>query len=150
MRITPPDTTPETTPQMPPAALNFQPRKPNRYRPRPADPSPTPPPAPAPTLVAATCDESPSLTLTFDRPINVSAIDVARFRVDDGPLGFTYVGYDAPIVVNPTTVQILLTGTEEYTGPGVILTAAAGNGIAAAEGGAAWAGVANLALPFGV
>jgi hypothetical protein len=68
--------------------------------------------------------------------------------VDDAVLGFTYVGYDAAIVVGPTTVQILLSGIEEYAGPGVILTAAAGNGIVAADGGLAWAGVTDLSLPF--
>jgi hypothetical protein len=114
----------------------------------------TPPPqgaAPAPrppTLVSAVCDESPSLTLAFDRAIDVSGIDVATFRVSIGVMGFTYAGYDTAIVVNPTTVQILLSGIEEYAGPGVILTAAAGNGIVAADGGLAWAGVVGLSLPF--
>ena len=123
--------------------LTFQPRKPPRYRPRPA--------APRLTLVAAVCDESPQLTLTFDRPVDVAGIDVTRFRVDDGLLGFTYVGYDAPIVLGPTTVRILLTGTQEYAGAGVILTAPANTGIVAAgggDGGAAWPGVTGLALPF--
>ena len=107
-----------------------------------------PPPPGAPTLVTAVCDESPCLTLAFDRAVDVSGIDVASFRVDIGVLGFTYVGFDAPIIVNPTTVQILLSGIDDYTGPGVILTAAAGNGIVAADGGAAWAGVTDLSLPF--
>jgi hypothetical protein len=120
--------------------IAFQPRKPIRYRPRPS--------APQLALAAAACDESPSLTLTFDRPVDVSALDVALIRVDIASLGFTYVGHDAPIVVNPTTVQILLTGVEEYAGPGVILTAPANTGIVAAQGGAAWPGVTGLALPF--
>ena len=138
--------------------LTFQPRKPPRYRPRPA--------APRLTLVSAACDESPSLTLVFDRPVDVSAINVSLFRVDDGALGFTYVGYDAPIVVDdgalgftyvgydapivvsPTTVQILLTGVGEYAGAGVTLTAPANTGLVAADGGAAWPGVTGLALPF--
>ena len=124
--------------------LIFQPRKPSHRRPRASDAVSVGPF----TLVSAVCDESPSLTLVFDRPIDVSAIDVSLFRVDDAVLGFTYVGHDAAIVVSPTTVQILLSGIEEYAGPGVILTAAAGNGIVAADGGAAWAGVAGLALPF--
>jgi hypothetical protein len=102
----------------------------------------------APTLVSAVCDESPSLTLAFDRAVDVAGIDVALFRVDIGVMGFSSVGYDAAIVVNPTTVQILLSGIGEYAGPGVILTAAAGNGIVAADGGLAWAGVSGLGLPF--
>jgi hypothetical protein len=122
--------------------IAFQPRKPIRYRPRAAAPVLTL------ALVSAARDESPSLTLTFDRPVDVSALDVSRLRVDDGLLGFTYVGYDTPIVVNPTTVQILLSGVEEYAGPGVILTAPANTGIVAAQGGAAWPGVTGLSLPF--
>jgi hypothetical protein len=99
-------------------------------------------------LVSAVCDESPSLTLVFDRPVDVSAIDVALFRVDDAVLTSSYVGYAAPIVVSPTTVQILLNGIGDYDGPGVILTAAPGNGIVAAGGGPAWAGAVDLELPF--
>ena len=120
--------------------LTFQPRKPPRYRPRPA--------APRLALVSAACDESPSLTLVFDRPVDVSAINVSLFRVDDGPLGFTYVGYETPVVVSPTTVRILLTGVGEYAGAGVTLTAPANTGLVAADGGAAWPGVTGLALPF--
>jgi hypothetical protein len=120
--------------------LTFQPRKPPRYRPRPA--------APQLALVTATCDDAPALTLTFDRPVDVSALDVALIRVDIGVMGFTYVGHDAPIVTSPTTLQILLTGVEEYAGAGVILTAPANTGIVAAGGGAAWPGVSGLSLPF--
>ena len=123
-------------------------RKHRGRRRRAAGDADAPLPPGAPTLVTAVCDESPSLTLVFDRPVDVSAIDVASFRVDIGVLGFTYVGFDAPIIVNPTTVQILLSGIEEYAGPGVILTAAAVNGIVAADGGEAWAGVTDLSLPF--
>jgi hypothetical protein len=105
-------------------------------------------PAVALTLVAATWEESPSVTLVFDRPIDVSAMDVALVRVDIAPLGFTYLGYQAPILVNPTTVQILLSGIEEYAGPGVILSAPADTGIVASDDGGTWAGVADLPLPF--
>ena len=51
-------------------------------------------------------------------------------------------------IQNSEFVRVLLSGTEEYAGPGVVLTAAAGNGIVAADGGVAWAGVADLSLPF--
>jgi hypothetical protein len=121
--------------------LTFQPRKPPLHRARTAPV--------ALTLVAATWEESPSVTLVFDRPVDVSGIDVTLVRVDIASLGFTYVGFQTPVVVTPTTVQILLTGVAEYAGPGVILNAAAGNGVVAADDGGTWAGVADLALPFG-
>lgn len=122
-----------------------------RYRPRPKSPSAAderPAPAAPPTLVAASCDESPTLTLVFDRPVDVSAVDVELIRVDNGLLGFTYVGYGAPTLPDPVTVRLALTGVEEYAGPGVVLSAAADNGIVAADGGGAWAGVTGLELPF--
>src|SRR4051794_7665230 len=106
-------------------------------------------PAVALTLVAATWEESPSVTLVFDRPVDVSGMDVTLVRVDIAPLGFTYVGYEAPIVVNPTTVQILLSGIADYTGPGVILNAPADTGIVASDDGGTWGGCAGLELPFG-
>ena len=37
---------------------------------------------------------------------------------------------------------------EEYAGPGIVLSAAAGNGIVAADGGPAWPGAADVELPF--
>jgi hypothetical protein len=42
-----------------------------------------------------------------------------------------------------------MTGVEEYAGPGIVLSAAAGNGIRSADGGLAWAGIEDLSLPFG-
>ena len=112
--------------------------------------APAAPPAPggAPVLVAASCDESPTLTLVFDRPVDVSGMDVAAIRVDNGLLMFSYAGWQAPVLLDPTTVQVLLEGTTDYDGPGVILDAPGGAGIVAAEDGAAWAGVDDLALPF--
>jgi hypothetical protein len=111
-------------------------------------PAGAPGPAVALTLVAATWEESPSVTLVFDRPVDVSGLDVALVRVDIGPLGSSYVGYQAPIVVSPTTVQILLSGVGDYPGPGVVLNAPADTGIVAADDGGTWAGVADLSLPF--
>jgi hypothetical protein len=117
-------------------------------RPRATAPPLTLPPAP-PTLVAASCDESPTLTLVFDRPVDVSAIDVGLIRVDYALLGFTYVGFGEPTLLDPVTVRLFMTGVDDYTGPGIVLSAAAGNGIVAADGGGPWAGVADVELPFG-
>lgn len=110
------------------------------------------PPAPAPpvplTLVAAACSEAPTLVLTFDRPIDVSGLVPGLLRVDNGLLGFSYVGYDTPTLTGPATVEVQLTGVEEYPGTGVRLTAAAGNGIVAVDDGGVWAGVVDLSLPY--
>ena len=126
--------------------LPFQPRKSPVRRPR---PQPAPAPPAAPVLVAATCDEAPTLTLVFDRPVDVSGIDVALIRVDYASLGFSYVGFGEPTVLDPVTVRLAMTGVEEYMGPGIVLTAAAGNGIVAADAGLPWAGVSGMELPFG-
>ena len=127
--------------------LPVQPRKAPVHRPRP-QPAPAPAPPAAPTLVAASCDEAPTLTLVFDRPVDVSGIDVEAIRVDYASLGFSYVGFGEPTVLDPVTVRLAMTGVEEYTGPGIVLSAAAGNGIVAADGGLPWAGVAGVELPF--
>jgi hypothetical protein len=107
-----------------------------------------PAPVATPVLIAASCDESPTLTLVFDRPVDVSAMDVAAIRVDNGLLMFSYVGHGTPTLASPTTVDVALSGTTDYDGPGVILDAPGGAGIVAAGDGAAWAGVDDLALPF--
>jgi hypothetical protein len=100
-------------------------------------------------LVAAAYDPGATVTLTFDRPVDVAAMDVAAVAVDDGPvMGFRYVGFGTPTMLDPRTVNVTLTGVEDFPGPGVTLSVAAGNGIVAAGGGA-WAGVSDVALPFG-
>ena len=110
------------------------------------------PPVPVPpgplTLVAASCSDSPVLTLTFDRPIDVSAMVPGLIRVDNGILTSSYVGWLTPTLADPRTVEVQLNGLGDYFGPDVLLTAAAGNGIVAADDGAAWAGCADLELPL--
>ena len=121
--------------------LTFQPRKSPVRRARVV--------AVPPVLVAAACSEAPTLTLTFDRPIDVAGLVPGLFRVDNGVLGFSYVGFLTPTRPDPRSVELQLTGVEEYPGTDVRLTADAGNGIVAVEGGAAWAGVADVSLPLG-
>jgi hypothetical protein len=132
--------------------LTFQPRKRFRRRDR-ADATPPAPPAPpaaAPVLVAAAYDAGSSVTLTFDRPVDVAGMDVLVVVVDDGAtMSFRYRGFGTPESLGPATVGVALSGFEDYAGPGVTLSVAAGNGIVAADGGLAWPGVTDLPLPFG-
>jgi hypothetical protein len=120
-----------------------------RHRPGRAPPPVGAPAAVALTLVAAVCTEGPTLILTFDRPIDVSGLAAGLLRVDNGVLTFSYVGYATPTMVDPRTVEVLLNGIGDYYDPGVLLTAAAGNGIVAADDGGTWAGATDLSLPFG-
>ena len=116
-------------------------------RPRKTEP-PLTPPAAAPVLVAASCTEAPTLILSFDRPVDVSGLVPGLLRVDNGLLTSSYVGYLTPTIIDPQTIEVPLSGIGDYYEPGVILTAAAGNGIVAADGGLAWAGVVDVELPF--
>jgi hypothetical protein len=107
-------------------------------------------PAPAAlTLVAAAYVSESYVELTFDRAIDVSAMDVGAIRVDDGESkGLWYVGSDVPVLIEPTRVRVLLASAGPTEASGVRLTVNAENGIVASDDGAAWIGVTDLSLPF--
>lgn len=100
------------------------------------------------TLVRATYVAGTSLTLTFDRPIDITALDGGQVVVSDGPSGMKYDGAAGAALVDPQTVELSLADIDGYAGPDVRLTAGATTGIAAADGGPAWAGASNLLLPY--
>jgi hypothetical protein len=106
--------------------------------------------APALTLVAATYNSDSSFVdLTFEVPIDIAAMDCEKIFVDDGAIeGFVYQGITGPELINPTTVRVLLNGISESTASDVRLTVQAGNEIVPTGGGAEWAGVTGLVLPF--
>jgi hypothetical protein len=99
------------------------------------------------TLVAASVDDGPTLTMQFNVAIDVSAMDVSTCLVADSGQGFNYVGFGSPVLLDANTVQVQLTGTSEYDGPDTTLTAGDANGIAGAAGGA-WGGCDGVELPF--
>jgi len=113
-----------------------------------------PPPAPPPTaltLVAAEYnhDDSPVLVLTFDRAVDIAGLDGSQMIVDDGfDLGLKFIATGPATLDAPGVLRIGLTDDGDATVPGTVLTAGAGNGIIAADDAAAWAGVADLGLPF--
>jgi hypothetical protein len=134
--------TPPTT--LPP----FIPRKPIRYRPRSASALTAPPPPVALTLVAATYSTGAWVRLTFDRAVDIAAIDVAAITVNDDPSDEAYIGTGVATLFTPETVQVPLVISHGASGPGTQLTATADTGIVAGDDGGTWAGVSELGLPF--
>ena len=116
-----------------------------RRKPRPQSPSA----GPALALVAAVWEEGPVLFLTFDRAIDIAAMDVSAILVDDGQImGFRYRGANEPELTGPATVRVQVDGIDEDTHPGVHLTASAASGIIALDDAQPWSGVTDLSLPF--
>ena len=106
--------------------------------------------AAGPVLVAASYDAGDQvLTLAFDRAVDVGNIVVEEFIVLDGNLGVEWAGTgDELTQPTPASVAMFMTDGGAYPGTGVTLNVGAGNGIVAADGGAAWAGAAGVVLPF--
>ena len=124
------------------------PKKHRKRPPKVRKPFGTPGPV-ALVLVAAVYDEGPVVTLTFDRAIDIAAIDVTQIFVNDGAIMFfRYVGWDEAWLTSPTTVRVQLNGISEDPPPGVHLTADADSGIVAVDDGGTWSGVTDLSLPF--
>ncbi len=101
-------------------------------------------------LIAAEYQEGVWVRLTFDRPIDISAMNGSAITVDDGPLsGSLWVGLEfSGTLIGPVTVQIELGPYDPSSSVETLLNGAAGNGIVASEGGGTWGGVTNVALPF--
>ena len=108
------------------------------------------PPA-ALTLTAASAaisDDSASVTLQFDRAIDVSSMDVTAIEVGTISTAQLYQGTDAPIVVNSRTVTVNLVAIDSYEETNVKLFASDASGIVAVNDGGMWAGTGGLNLPF--
>src|SRR3954471_15249385 len=79
---------------------------------------------PALVLVLGTYDPKTSVTLGFDREIDISAMDGAQISVSDGAFtGETYTATGVVTVLNPTTVRIRLVFSAAYPGAGIMLNA---------------------------
>ncbi len=101
------------------------------------------------TLVAASAFQPSStvlLTLTFDRAIDVTTIDLTQITVNYPANLLVYRGY-AVTSVNGKAVTMSLTSFGPNTGPTMQLTATANTRIVAGDGGM-WPGWTNLALPL--
>ena len=113
-------------------------------------PPPPPPPPVAPTLVAASYTPgTQTLRLEFDRAIDSSGLVGNQVLVDDSSTGVEYEATGAVTVVDAATIEVVMAEVQAMSIPATVLHASAGNGVVAADGGGAWAGVSALALPFG-
>ena len=100
-------------------------------------------------LVSASFDAGDfTLTLAFDRAIDVAGIDPSQLTVLDEPAtGNALAGSAVASQPTPASVVLDMVVTGAAEGP-TVLNATAETGIVAANDGAAWAGVAGLALPY--
>ena len=74
----------------------------------------------------------------------------AAFTLDDGQFLDGRYRPDGPVtMIDPVTARVGLVYLDGITTPGVHLTVGAENGVVAVDDGGVWAGVTNLALPFG-
>jgi hypothetical protein len=98
-------------------------------------------------LVSGVYISAASVRLTFDRDIDISAIDTTVFIVNDNDdVGEKFEGQGPATLLDPQTVQITLVPAGGPSGSGITLTASASNGIVAVDDGGAWAGVIDFPL----
>ena len=103
-----------------------------------------------PVLVAGVFDAgATSLTLTFDRAIDIAGMVPYQITVLDGPGGLEWGATPSVTQIGPATVEIMMIELYAFESVGVVMNATNETGIVAAVGGASWAGCAGLALPFG-
>jgi hypothetical protein len=103
-------------------------------------------------LVSASFDiegqGGPTVTLAFDRPIDIAGIDPSQVTVDDAPgAGWRYVGTGVASMPGPASVVIALIEDGSAEGP-TALNATGATGIVADDDGGTWAGVTALELPY--
>ena len=101
----------------------------------------------APVLVAASFDGAMAY-LTFDRAVDISAMVPYQITVYDGPGGLEWGATPTVTQISPVLIEIAMIDLYAFTGEGVTMTATDATGIVAVDGGEAWAGVADVALPF--
>ena len=101
-------------------------------------------------LVSAVYVPSTSLELTFGRAIDIGGLVENQILINDGPTGLQFQDIPPPTLTGPAKVRFDVLDVQPWTSADVRLNASALTGIVAAGDGAAWAGVTDLLLPFGV
>jgi hypothetical protein len=123
----------------------------NRRRRHAKKPSTQAAPPAALVLSAASADvddDFGTVTLQFDRAIDVSAIIVTAIQVGTITTGNLYQGDGSPTFVDAQTVRIALVLYDSYQETNVMLFADADNGIVAVDDGGTWSGTGGTGLPF--
>ena len=92
-------------------------------------------------------EDVPTVTLAFDRAIDVASIRVAAIEVGTIATGGLYQGSGVATLVDPRTVQVPLALVGAYPGSSVELFAGADTGIVATDDGGTWAGTGDVPLP---
>jgi hypothetical protein len=121
-------------------------RRVRRKRKQGASAEPAPPVAL--NLVAATYDPGLSVTLTFDRAIDVSGFNGSFVIVRDGDNSFLYDAMGGAVLMGPNVVELTLVLVEGDSSVGVTMTVSPENGIVAVDDGGAWGGASDVELPF--
>ncbi len=103
--------------------------------------------AQGPILVSAVADFSEtSITLTFDRPIEMVSYDPSQIIASSALDQLYYQGngtFDPPA---GNTIKLYMGPTDEYTGDANLLNAGNASGIRAVEDDVAWVGVADFVI----
>jgi hypothetical protein len=98
-------------------------------------------------LVSGVYISAAAVRLTFDRAIDIGALNSAVLVVNDNDdVGEKFEGQGAGTLLSPTTVEITITPAGGPSGSGITLTASGANGIVAADDGGTWAGVTDFPL----
>lgn len=109
-----------------------------------------PPPVEPLTLVSATYQpEGPSVTLGFDQAIDLAAFVPSAVEVNDPSVNVAFYAGASVLASTANSVTVTLSYLDAPFGEDVMMSAGAGNGIVAVNGGEEWDGVMNLVLPFG-
>jgi hypothetical protein len=108
----------------------------------------TNPPSPVPVLVQVMYEEGSRVTLVFDRAMDFSAFNTELLFVNDSPTELMYYGQGESIPISATACEVVLAVYGNGSAGLTWMTVEPGNGITAANGGPAWAGVSALAVPF--
>ncbi len=107
---------------------------------------PPPPPVGPPILLSGLYSDSEWVRLTFDRAVNIDAIEAYYFDVFDPHNGILFEGNSGATLIAPETVEIILEIIAPWSGSQTLLNAAAGNGIVSAIDASPWAGVSGFVL----
>jgi hypothetical protein len=105
-------------------------------------------PAPAALTLVSASYGSFTATVSFDRPIDVSAFDPSSIFVNDADRSMALQGGGEYSLSDANTVSLSMSEIGDYEGGQTVLTASASSRIVAVDDGGTWAGTSGTGLPF--